>query len=98
MEHRLATLVAQPGARHPAGRHVDHAQRVQELAGATPAAVGDQVHLEEPGSHIGPFGKGANRNLALQQRAGRSEQRNPLMGDFPGHLSWVTLFVPGRAG
>src|SRR5229473_2943752 len=49
MEHGLLALVAQSGAGHPARGHVDHAQRVQERAGTTPATVGDQVHLEEPG-------------------------------------------------
>jgi hypothetical protein len=36
MENSLTALVAQPGAGHPAGCHVDHAQRVQELPGAAP--------------------------------------------------------------
>ncbi len=43
MEDGLLALVAQSGA-----GHVNHAQRVQEVAGATPATVGDQVHLDEP--------------------------------------------------
>src|SRR5262245_20494853 len=70
MEHRLAALVPQPGADHPAGGHIDHAQRVQELAGAIPAAVSDQIHLEEPWPDIGPFGKRADGDLAFEQRAG----------------------------
>ena len=69
MNDRFMTLVPQPGAGHPAGRHVNHAQRVQELAAATPAAVGDQVHLEEPGPRLGPLGERANRDLAFEQRA-----------------------------
>jgi len=67
---RRVSTAARPGARHTAGGQIDHTQRVQELAGATPAAVGDQVYLEEPGPRIRPVGERPNGDLAFEQRAG----------------------------
>jgi hypothetical protein len=32
--------------------------------------MSDQIHLEEPWPYIGPFGKGADGDLAFEQRAG----------------------------
>src|SRR5260370_42181392 len=70
MKDRLLAFVAQTGAGYPAGGHIDHAQRVQELAGATPTAVRDKVHLQKPGPSIAPIRKRADGDLAFEQRAG----------------------------
>jgi hypothetical protein len=39
--------------------------------------MGDQIHLEEPWPHIGPFRKRADGDLAFEQRASLGRADTP---------------------
>lgn len=83
VDHQAALANDQGHALRPAAGDVGEDKRVREAPGSGLTAVGDEIHLEEPGDGLLPIGERADRNTLSNTAGSRPSAPLPTRGCRP---------------